>query len=299
MRRPPEVTPGNPLHFASAWSLEGYATGLIVESHAGRPTKVEGNPDHPDSQGATGSYEQALPLGLYDDERGKAIRHQGRGMAWRSLLAVLARQEERYAADKGAKLRFLVEPSGSPLLADLRSRIQQKLPQAKFVAFSPVAADGVLEGARLVFGRPLEPRHDLTQARVIVSLDADFCERRPGERSPVPPVRRGPRARAEHEPPVRRRALPDADRQPGGPPPARAGLADRRRGPGPDRPRRAGSGRPVPGRAEPVCPPPAAGAAVDGRWINAVAKDLLANKGRAWSSPGGASPRPCTRWSRP
>jgi molybdopterin-containing oxidoreductase family iron-sulfur binding subunit len=48
------VTPGNPLHFASAYALEGYASGLLVESHAGRPTKVEGNPDHPDSLGATG-----------------------------------------------------------------------------------------------------------------------------------------------------------------------------------------------------------------------------------------------------
>src|SRR5688572_14459476 len=80
VRRPPEVTPGNPLHFASAYSLEGYGVGILVESHGGRPTKVEGNPDHPDSLGATGVYEQALTLGLYDDDRGKEIRRNGSGI---------------------------------------------------------------------------------------------------------------------------------------------------------------------------------------------------------------------------
>ena len=77
VRRPAEVTPGNPLHFASAYALEGYGTGILVESHAGRPTKVEGNPDHPDSLGATGLYEQALTLGLYDDDRAKSLHHKG------------------------------------------------------------------------------------------------------------------------------------------------------------------------------------------------------------------------------
>ncbi len=53
VRRPDEVTPGNPLHFATAYALEGYASGLLVESHEGRPTKIEGNPDHPRQLGAT------------------------------------------------------------------------------------------------------------------------------------------------------------------------------------------------------------------------------------------------------
>jgi Fe-S-cluster-containing dehydrogenase component/anaerobic selenocysteine-containing dehydrogenase len=174
VRRPPEVTPGNPLHFASAYSLEGYGMGLIVESHGGRPTKVEGNPDHPDSLGATGLYEQALPLGLYDNDRAKSLRHEGRGIAWRQFLTLIADLEARHKADGGAKLRFLIEPHGSPLLADQRARIMQKFPSAKFVTFSSVAGDGAVEGAKLAFGRPLEARHDLSAAKVIVALDADF-----------------------------------------------------------------------------------------------------------------------------
>ena len=59
VRRPEEVTPGNPLHFATAYALDGYASGLLVESHEGRPTKIEGNPAHPQTLGATTSFEQA------------------------------------------------------------------------------------------------------------------------------------------------------------------------------------------------------------------------------------------------
>ena len=74
VRRPEEVTPGNALHFATAAALDGYASGLLVESHEGRPTKVEGNPAHPQTVGATTAFEQALILGLYDDDRAKQLR---------------------------------------------------------------------------------------------------------------------------------------------------------------------------------------------------------------------------------
>ena len=282
VRRPPEVTPGNPLHFASAYDLEGYATGLIVESHAGRPTKVEGNPDHPDSQGTTGVFEQALTVGLYDDDRGKAIRHKGRGMAWRSLLADLAQQQERFAADRGAKLRFLVEPSSSPLLADLRGKLLSRLPQAKVVAFSPAAADGVVEGAQMVFGRALEPRHDLTKARVILSLDADFCNDGPEM------LRLSRQFATAREPGPEMARLYVAEPCPT----ATGSLADHRlrvRGSEIVAVAQALVSRiaqePSPGQATlgGLAGLPAAGGAanVDGRWINAVAKDLLANRGKS------------------
>ncbi len=180
VRRPPEVTPGNPLHFATAYSLEGYARGLVVESHGGRPTKIEGNSDHPDSLGATTALDQALILGLYDDNRARQITHRrepGLGpepAAWRSILVMIAERSEKLAQKNGAGLRFLVDPSASPLQADLRARLSERFPQAKFVAFSAVAAEGAALGNKLAFGRPLETRHDLAQAQVILALDADF-----------------------------------------------------------------------------------------------------------------------------
>jgi Fe-S-cluster-containing dehydrogenase component len=278
VRRPPEVTPGNPQHFATTYALEGYGLGLLVESHAGRPTKIEGNPDHPDSQGATGLYEQALTLGLYDDDRAKSLRHDGAGLAWRSLLALLAQHGERLGADGGAKLRFLVEPSGSPLLADLRARVLQRFPRARFVPFSAVAGDGVVEGANLAFGRPLEPRHNLTAAKVIVALDSDFLSEGPEQ------VRLSRQFAAGREPGPNMNRLYVAE-----PCPTSTGtMADHRlrvRGSdilalvqaliaklGP------GAGGEGLGRLMSL---PNAQATLDARWVDVVAKELLANRGRS------------------
>ncbi|HEY2899654.1 MAG TPA: TAT-variant-translocated molybdopterin oxidoreductase [Polyangia bacterium] len=174
VRRPEEMTPGNPQHFATAHTLEGFASGLVVESHEGRPTKVEGNPDHPISLGAANSYDQALILGLYDENRAKQLTHDGEAWAWRSLVQQINERGQALAADGGAKLRFLTEPTASPLMGDLRRRILEKFPRAKFVSYSAVGGEAAVDGARLAFGKPLQPRAHFTEASVVLSLDADF-----------------------------------------------------------------------------------------------------------------------------
>jgi molybdopterin-containing oxidoreductase family iron-sulfur binding subunit len=174
VRRPEELTPGNPLHFATGYALEGFTSGLLVESHEGHPTKVEGNPAHPETLGATTSIEQALILGLYDDDRAKQLRRGSTPIAWPTFLSELKARSASLAGNGGAGLRFLTGPTASPLLADLRRRILERFPRAKFVSYSAVAADGAIDGAKLAFGRPLMPRHHLGAAAVILSLDADF-----------------------------------------------------------------------------------------------------------------------------
>jgi len=174
VRRPEEVTPGNALHFATAYALDGHAVGLVVESHEGRPTKVEGNPDHHDSLGAAGTAEQALLQGLYDNDRAKQIRVKGTPLAQRTFFTEIARLATHHAADGGARLRFLMEPSASPLLIELRGKIAARFPKAKFTSYSPVAADGAAEGLKLAYGRFVEARHDLTRASVMLALDSDF-----------------------------------------------------------------------------------------------------------------------------
>ncbi|HXU04005.1 MAG TPA: TAT-variant-translocated molybdopterin oxidoreductase [Polyangia bacterium] len=174
VRRPEEVTPGNPLHFATAYGLDGYASGLLVVSHEGRPTKIEGNPAHPETLGATTSFEQSLVLSLYDDDRAKQIRSGTRPLAWRTFLAETAVRASQLGQNGGAGLRFLTSPTTSPLLADLRKRILEKFPAAKFVSYASLADDGAVEGAKLAFGKPLFPRNKAATANVILSLDSDF-----------------------------------------------------------------------------------------------------------------------------
>ncbi len=176
VNRPPEVTPGNPLHFATAVDHQGYGFGVLVESHEGRPTKLEGNPLHPDSLGTATAIDQARLLDLYDNDRAKAARHNGGFASWSQICAFVKTRVEAGERDGGAGIRFLVDPTTSPLLGDLRSRILDKLPKAKFVSYSALNADAAVEGARLAFGRELDTRHDLSTAKVIASLDADFLE---------------------------------------------------------------------------------------------------------------------------
>ncbi len=114
VRDPKDGLPGRAFHYATALALDGYATGLVVTSHEGRPTKVEGNPAHPASLGASGAFEQAVLLDLYDPLRLEGFRRRGQALAWRTLLAELSKLAASHDADGGARLRFLLAPDASP-----------------------------------------------------------------------------------------------------------------------------------------------------------------------------------------
>ena len=179
-RQPEEVIPGNPLHYATASTLGGYATSLLVTSNEGRPTKVEGNPDHPSSQGSSGLLEQGMLLQLYDPHRLGTVLHQQRPRSWRDFLATMLQKSARLRERKGAGLRFLLEPSSSPLLGSLRSRILALYPRARFSTWSAIPMQQIHDGAQLAFGAVHETRLDLSKADVIASLDDDFLSSLPG-----------------------------------------------------------------------------------------------------------------------
>jgi MoCo/4Fe-4S cofactor protein with predicted Tat translocation signal len=168
--QPPEVTPGIAQYYATAMVVGGYATGLLVESREGRPVKVEGNPRHPASLGAAGVYEQASLLQLYDPERARTLRRAGEASSWDAFRAEL--RPERLGSGQG--LRFLLEPTGSPLVLDLLARIRARYPDARVHFHAPLSAESAWAASRQVFGRALQPHYDLSAARVIVALDADL-----------------------------------------------------------------------------------------------------------------------------
>ena len=208
------MQPGLPLHYATTLTLGGAGCGLLVTSREGRPVKIEGNPDHPASLGASGIYEQAAIYHLLDPRRARTFRRGGRPSSWKEILAAVGDPGASFRRDGGAGLHFLIEPSGSPLLASLRARVLAALPEARFHAFDPLARDAVYEGTRLAFGRPLEAQLDLDRARVIVALDADFLSEGPfrlryqrrfaGHRVPEggdePPLCRGEHAQPSRAP---------------------------------------------------------------------------------------------------
>ncbi|HTV25956.1 MAG TPA: oxidoreductase, partial [Polyangiaceae bacterium] len=158
-RRPPEVTPGIATQYATSMLLDGFAMGLLVESHEGRPTKIEGNPEHPASLGATGVYQQASVLDLYDPGRLAAVRRDGQLSSWRDALAAL--QQPR-----SWRPWFVLPPQSSPLLNTWIERVFAQHPAARFSFVSPISRQRVYDATQLLFGRALEPQYDLGQARV-------------------------------------------------------------------------------------------------------------------------------------
>ncbi len=174
VRQPEEIIPGNPLFFATAVTLGGYASGLLVESHEGRPTKIEGNPLHPASLGATDAFAQASLLTLYDPDRSQVVSNAGQISTWSEFLAALRAGLEGQNAHKGAGLRILSETVSSPTLARQIAVILEKFPQAKWHQYEPLARDNAWEGSRLAFGEAVETRYHFDKADVILALDADF-----------------------------------------------------------------------------------------------------------------------------
>jgi len=174
VRQPEEVVPGRPLFFATAFTLGGYASPILVESHLYRPTKVEGNDKHPASLGGTDIFSQASILGMYDPDRSQTLTYLGDVRTWDDLVNALRAPLSVQKGLQGAGIRILTPTVSSPTLADQLRSMLKVYPAAKWHVYEPANRDNVVEGARLAFGQPVETQYKLENADVILSLDADF-----------------------------------------------------------------------------------------------------------------------------
>jgi molybdopterin-containing oxidoreductase family iron-sulfur binding subunit len=180
VKSPEELIPGKPLYFATAILNGGYANGVLVENHEGRPTKVEGNPDHPASLGATDVFAQAAMLTLYDPDRSQTVVNLGNISTWDAFVTAIGTELEGLRAKKGEGLRILTETITSPTLANQMQTLLAAFPSAKWHQYEPAGRDNAREGSRLAFGEYVETRYRFDQAEVILSLDADFLIDLPG-----------------------------------------------------------------------------------------------------------------------
>src|SRR5262249_52760500 len=174
VRQPEELVPGRPLFFATAMTLGGTATGILVESHEGRPTKIAGNPLHPDSLGATDVYTQAAILGLYDPDRSKTLTNLGEIRPWSAFLGAIRAALVSQQPFKGAGVRILTESVNSPTLAAQIRDVLARYPAAKWHQWDPASREHARAGAKLAFGQYVDTQLRLDAADVILALDADF-----------------------------------------------------------------------------------------------------------------------------
>jgi MoCo/4Fe-4S cofactor protein with predicted Tat translocation signal len=177
---PSELMPGQPLVYASAYEMDGYARGVLVTSHMGRPIKIEGNPDHPASLGASDPFMQASILEMYNPDRTEVIRSRGRIRTWATFHSDLRQALSIQQAVGGNGLRLLTRSVSSPTLASQIDQLLENFPGAQWIQYDPVLRDNVRMGAETAFGEPFEVSYSLNEANVILSLDSNFLYEEPG-----------------------------------------------------------------------------------------------------------------------
>ena len=283
---PEEIVPGIPRNYATTMPFRRSAYGLIVESHEGRPTKIEGNPSHPSTLGGSSSLVQASVLGLYDPDRSQSVTQKGARKSWSDFVTAWGQLSEAHSADGGAGLAVLSESFSSPTLARLASELRARYPRLQWATYDAVSDESRLAGLRQATGRDLDLMLRLDRAAVILALDADplltdpemirhargFADgRRAGASGGamnrlyvVEGVFSLTGAMADHRLRLESRQIA----------PFLAALAARLAAPA------AGAGSPT----------GAGVAGVDPRWIDALAKDLLANRGKGLIVAGERQP---------
>ena len=165
-----EYLPGEPIFYSTVMSMGGHVTGLLVETHDGRPTKIEGNPDHPHSLGSATALMQAAVLGLYDPDRSSRVLNGGKEAKWADFETAV----KALNLGNGGGLRFLSGSVTSPSLAALRGDVLKKYPAAKWVEYESAARENELAGTALAFGQQYYIHPKLDKAKVVLALDADF-----------------------------------------------------------------------------------------------------------------------------
>ena len=173
VKMPERVVPGEALKFATTLSLSGFGRGVIVTSIDGRPIKVDGNPRHPASLGATDVFAEATVLSLYDPDRSRATLQNGEIASPEAFRQALQAQLQRARLRNGEGLRLLTGRVTSPTLLRQIDDLMQRFPKSNWHAYEPIDEDNAEAGATMAFGRPLRFVPQLDKARVVLALDAD------------------------------------------------------------------------------------------------------------------------------
>jgi MoCo/4Fe-4S cofactor protein with predicted Tat translocation signal len=174
VRQPEEIVPGKALFFATSYTLGGTAIGLLAKSNEGRPTKLEGNPDHPQSLGATDRFTQASLLDMYDPDRSQDFTFRNEPRGWDKFVTDIRSVIEDQRGTGGAGVRFLTETITSPTLIAQFRQILGEMPNARWYQYEPCNGDNALQGAKLAFGENVHTAYNFAAADRVLSLDSDF-----------------------------------------------------------------------------------------------------------------------------
>jgi MoCo/4Fe-4S cofactor protein with predicted Tat translocation signal len=168
--------PGKPLFYATAMPRRTGAIPLVVTTHDGRPTKIDGNPLHPASGGATDAFAQASTLDLYDPARSKRFVHNGKTSDRAAFESHITQLRKTLLVQQGDSLAFLVEETDSPTRERLRAELEKIFPRLRWVVYDPLLSQAQSFATELSFGGNLRLLPRLDRADVILALDSDFLD---------------------------------------------------------------------------------------------------------------------------
>ncbi len=174
VRAPEKVIPGIRKMYATALPRAEGALGVLVEAHEGRPTKIEGHPDHPSSLGSTDVWAQAEVLRIYDPERREGPVHNGSAATWDAWEAFAQASGEAWGQNGGKGVAILAEEHDGPTFARLLNEFKSKYSNARLYRWDPLCPDATLLGASIAYSAGTRVAHDLTKVKTIFSLDSDF-----------------------------------------------------------------------------------------------------------------------------
>jgi MoCo/4Fe-4S cofactor protein with predicted Tat translocation signal len=174
VNQPENTFPGVPRYYATAVLFEGYAQPVVATTYSGRPTKLDGNPGHLVTRGASDPFMQSAIFALYDPERSKIPTHQGDASTWAAFTRDLGSQRAKWRERNGEGLRVLTGAITSPTLIRQMQDLAQQFPRMRWHRFEPVGAARQDEAMMSAFGRPIIPHFRLDRCDVIVCLDHDL-----------------------------------------------------------------------------------------------------------------------------
>jgi molybdopterin-containing oxidoreductase family iron-sulfur binding subunit len=168
--------PGKFLYYATAMPRRTGAIPLIATTVDGRPIKLEGNPLHPASGGATDTFVQASILDLYDPSRSQRFVHKGKASNRAEFDGYLGTLRNSLTSQQGDGLAFLVGETHSPTRERLCAELEKTFPSMRWCVYEPLLSQEQITAAQTAFGAGAQLVPKLDRADVILALDSDFLD---------------------------------------------------------------------------------------------------------------------------
>jgi MoCo/4Fe-4S cofactor protein with predicted Tat translocation signal len=172
--QPENETTGVPRSYATAVTLDGYAQPVLATTWSGRPTKLDGNPDHPVTGGRSDIFMQAAVLSLYDPDRAQAPTRRGEPATWKDVVAAIGGLRGNWGTDQGEGLRILTGPVSSPTLLRQLDALGKQFPKMRVHVHAAAGESARRRLTSVVYGQSLDLHYVLEDCDVVVSFDDDF-----------------------------------------------------------------------------------------------------------------------------